>query len=47
MLPRRHPDRIRIAFDVTVQTWRGELFSAKAVATGNSFQGVWGMNPPT
>ena len=25
MLPRNHPDRIRIAFDVTVQSWWVEL----------------------
>ncbi len=25
MLPLEHPDRIQIAFDVTVQSWWGEL----------------------
>ena len=29
MLPRNHPDRIQIAFDVTVQTWCGESGGAR------------------
>ena len=44
MLSRNHSDRIRIAFDVTVQTWWGELGESSLIAVSLSVSN--GDSPP-